>query len=79
VLAIAAAENRFVDCDVPWTQADYVGSPNHLCGIPPRPGGYEAVCLVGGSFRRFRFDRSVDLETAPQKTENAHERDSNAR
>lgn len=48
VLVPVGQQNRFVDCEVPWTQTDYIGSPNQFWGVD---------C----TFRRCRFDQTVDL------------------
>jgi hypothetical protein len=61
VLVPVGQQNRFVDCEVPWTQTDYIGSPNQFWGVPPRAGQYQLVFLVDCTFRRCRFDQTVDL------------------
>ena len=56
VLVPVGQQNRFVDCEVPWTQTDYIGSPKQFWGVPPRAGQYQLVFLVDCTFRRCRFD-----------------------
>ena len=67
VLVPIGDQNRFTDCEVPWTQTDYVGYPNHFWGIPPRPGKYKLVFLIDCTFHRCRFDQSVDLKMRPER------------
>ncbi len=67
VLVPVGGANEFPDCEFPWAQTDYIGSPNQFWGIPPRSGGYEPVFLIDCTFRRCRFDATVQFEAPPER------------